>query len=99
MARGPGANLPGSPTEQYWNQRMVPSQLLGLNPASGSKAAGAALPPTSVAGGDMAMVPWHPDSPVFWLLLVGGLTVFGVAGASAKVRLGKGHVGAELGKA
>ena len=58
MARGPGSNLPGAPTDQYWNQRMTPSLLLGLNPGSGSKAAGAALPPTSVAGGDMAMVPW-----------------------------------------
>lgn len=94
------ASLPGMPTADFWNQRMTPSALLGLNPGAGSKqAAGAALPPTSHAGGDMAAVPWHPDSPVFWLAAFGILTAAGITGASVRVRAFKRHAGLELGDA
>jgi hypothetical protein len=76
---------------------MTPQNLLGLSPGSGSKAAGAALPPTSVAGGDMAFVPWSPDSPMFWLVAFGALTVVGLTGASFRFRAGHEHAGVELG--
>lgn len=97
MARGPGSNLPGSPSTDWWNQRMTPASLLGLSPAGGSKAAGQALPPTSVAGGDNAYVPWHPDSPIFWLAALAGLTVLGITGASVKLRAFKGRAGLNIG--
>lgn len=95
MAYGP---YPGAmPTTDYWNQRMTPASLFGLSPGAPSKAAGQALPPTSVMGGDRAFVPWHPDSPVFWLLLITGATVLGITGASVKVRAFKGRGSANLG--
>lgn len=97
MGHGPASNLPGYPVSQYWNQQMTPANLLGLSPAAGSKAAGTALPPTTAGAGDMVGVPWHPDSPVFWLLVVAGATIFGVAGASVKVRAFKGKAGASIG--
>lgn len=78
--------LRGSPTDMYWNQRLTPALLLGLNPGAPSKAAGGSLPPTSVTGGDNAFVPWSPDSPLFWLGAFVGLTLVGVLGASVKVR-------------
>lgn len=100
MARNsaPAINLPGPAGSDYWNQSLSPAALLGLSPANQSKAAGAALPPTSVTGGDNAYVPWHPDSPTFWLLAIGVATIFGVVGASVNVRAGKGKAGAHLGK-
>jgi hypothetical protein len=93
-AVSPPINLPGS---DYFNNRLSPAALLGLSPANQSKAAGQALPPTSVTGGDNAFVPWHPDSPTFWLLLVGVGTIFGLVGASVQVRAGKGKAGASIG--
>lgn len=98
MTRGPGSNLPGYPVAHYWNQQMTPGNLLGITPGMSSKAAGAALPPTTAGSGDMVAVPWHPDSPFFWLAIVAGATVFGVFGASVKVRAFKGHAGASIGK-
>jgi hypothetical protein len=98
VTRGPASNLPGSPSADYWNQRMTPANLLGLSPGAGSRsAAGAALPPTTAGGGDRVAVPWHPDSPLFWLLLIGGATVAGITGASVKVRAFKGRAGASIG--
>lgn len=90
--------LPGMPTTEWYNQRMTPAALLGLSPGAGSKAAGQSLPPTSVAGGDSAMVPWHPDSPIFWLVAIGGLTVLGITGASVRVRAFKKRATVELGE-
>lgn len=87
-----------APTDMYWNQRVTPAAMFGLSPAGGSKAAGAALPGTSAVGGDKASVPWHPDSPLFWLVIVSAATVFGITGASVRVRAFKAHAGAELGK-
>jgi hypothetical protein len=95
---GPAINLPGSPgAAGYWNHDLSPAALLGLSPAKQSKAAGQALPPTSVTGGDNAYVPWHPDSPTFWLLAIGVGTIFGLLGASIQVRAGKGKAGANIG--
>lgn len=99
MTRGPAVNLPGAPSGDYWNNQMTPAALLGISPASGSKAAGASLPPTSHAAGDLAMVPWSPDSPMFWLIGITALTVFGITGASVKFRVGKGRAGANIGDA
>jgi hypothetical protein len=86
-----------APTDMYWNQRVTPAALFGLSPGAPSKAAGAALPPTSHAGGDHAMVPWSPDSPMFWVAGFALLTVLGVTGASVRVRAFGKHAGAELG--
>lgn len=86
-----------APTDMYWNQRMTPAALFGLSPGAPSKAAGAALPPTSVVGGDRAFVPWHPDSPVFWAAAFVGLTVLGVTGASVHVRAFRRRAGVDLG--
>lgn len=100
MARTNSAYGPvplGMPTADFWNQRMTPGNLFGLNPGAPSRAAGHALPPTSVTGGDRAFVPWSPDSPVFWLLVITGATVLGITGASVKVRAFKGRASANLG--
>lgn len=88
---------PSAPTDMYWNQRVTPAALFGLSPGAPSKAAGAALPPTSVTGGDRAMVPWSPDSPLFWAAGFALLTVLGVTGASVRVRAFGKHAGVELG--
>jgi hypothetical protein len=84
----------------FWNQVTGP-KMLGMSPANGAvlqtPTAGASLPSSTVTGGDNAMLPWSPDSPTFWLVLIAGATVFGIAGASFRVRVGKGHAGANLG--
>lgn len=92
------SNLPGGPTMEYWNQRMTPSAMLGLSAGAGSKAAGAALPPTSAAGGDMAYVWWHPDSPMFWLVAITATTIAGITGASVRVRAFKHRATVDLGE-
>lgn len=101
MRSAAASNLPGSmtPGADYWNTQLSPSALLGLSPAVQTKAAGAALPPVSAAGGDNSHVPWHPDSPEFWLVVIAGATVLGLAGASVRVRAFKGRASAELGSA
>jgi hypothetical protein len=99
MRSAAASNLPGSmtPGADYWNSQLTPSALLGLSPGVQTKAAGAGLPPVSAAGGDSAHVPWHPDSPQFWLVVIAGATVLGLAGASVRVRAFKGRAGASLG--
>jgi len=89
--------LPGAPTDMYWNQRVTPAALFGLSPGAPGGGAGAALPHSSVTGADKAFVPWHPDSPVFWLGAVTALTILGVTGASVRVRAFRRHAGVELG--
>lgn len=101
MTRAAAAsNLPDSmtPGADYFNTQWTPAALLGLNQATQTKAAGAALPPVSVTGGDNAFVPWHPDSPEFWLIVVAGLTVLGLAGASVRVRAFGRRAGLDLGE-
>lgn len=100
MTRGPASNLPGYPAGDFWNRQMTPQSLLGLSPGTGSRSAqGAALPPTTAGAGDLMAVPWHPDSPVFWLAVVVAASVLGVAGASVKVRAFKGKAGLNIGNA
>lgn len=89
--------LPGAPTAMDWNTKRTPAQLLGISPASASKAAGQSLPPTSYGAGDRAAVPWSPDSPVFWLLAFTGLTIAGITGASVKVRAFKREASVNVG--
>jgi hypothetical protein len=86
-----------APTDMYWNQRVTPAALFGLSPGGPGGGAGKALPPSSSTGADQASVPWHPDSPLFWLGAVVALTVLGVTGASVHVRAFKARAGAELG--
>lgn len=100
MSRGPAANLPGSPvpgTADYLTGQFSAASLLGLSPANQSRAAGMALPLSTHVGGDKASLPWHPDSPMFWLAVIAGATVVGLAGASVRLRVGKGRAGAQLG--
>lgn len=100
MTRGPASNLPGMPSGATdFNSRMSATALLGIRAGTGSGAAGAALPPTTAGAGDAVSVPWHPDSPVFWLLLLTGATVLGITGASVKVRAFKARAGAGIGTA
>lgn len=100
MGRGPAANLPGKPvpgSSDYLTGNVSAASLLGLSPANQTKAAGMALPPVTHTGGDMAVIPWHPDSPTFWLVVIAAGTVLGIAGASVRVRAFKGRASAELG--
>ena len=81
---------------QQWNG-LTASRLLGVGLASGSSAAGEALPPTTAAYGDRQQLPWHPDSPTFWLIAIAGATVLGLAGIEVRGRVGKGRAGANIG--
>lgn len=73
-------------------------RMLGINLANQSRAAGAGLPPVTAAAGDGRVIPWSPDSPVFWLLAIAGLTLAGIAGASFRVRVGPGRAGVDVGR-
>lgn len=64
---------------------------LGLSPG-GSRLSGyegQALPASTYTGHDAGAVPWSPDSPVFWLAVIGGATLLGWVGASFNVRAGR----------
>lgn len=79
----------------YYGQSI--QQLTGLNPGTASGAPEMA-PKVSHTMGDKGALPWHPDSPQFWLLLLLGGTVFGIVGASVQFRAGPARAGASLGK-
>jgi hypothetical protein len=100
MRGAAASNLPDAmtPGADYFNTQWTPAALLGISSANQTKAAGQALPPVSVTGGDNAFVPWHPDSPDFWLVVIAGLTLLGLAGASVRVRAFKGSAGANIGE-
>lgn len=79
-----------------------PYMVTGLSPAAQQRTdspAGEALPSSSNTGGDKGALPWHPDSPAFWVALLAGATVLGVFGASFNVRAGKGRAGVHVGTA
>lgn len=82
--------------------QMTASGLFGLSPGGMSPASagggGDVLPPVSHMAGDRGVVPWHPDSPSFWLIAVGTLTLVGVLGASFNLRAGPARAGASVGK-
>lgn len=72
----------------------------GVNPGVQSKAAAGAGTPTTSAGTsptDSGLLPWHPDSPTFWLALVAGATVLGIFGAEMGARVGKGKAVLQVG--
>lgn len=71
----------------YIDGRGSAGQLLGMNPAQQSRAAGHSTPLVTAAGGDRLMVPWSPDSPQFWLAVTALLTVLGMAAADVRIRL------------
>jgi hypothetical protein len=93
------ANLPGNVFAPPAGSDYTASSLLGLSPASGSRAAGQSLPPVTAMAGDRQQVWWSPDSPTFWVAGLIGLTVLGMAGADVRVRLFKGKAGASVGTA
>lgn len=90
---------PMSPvSEQYFNGQLTAAQLLGIKPGSSSyKAAGQALPSSDAGAGDRLTTWWSPESPTFWVALVGVLTIAGMAGADARVRLGRARLHAGVG--
>ncbi|SRR6266568_3045829 len=99
MARTGTANLPGmvSGTDDgYWDS-LTPARLLGLAGGTGSKAAGQALPPVTAGYGDRQQVPWHPDSPTFWVAGLAVLTLLGMAAADVRVRLFRRKAGVSVG--
>lgn len=80
-------------------QNMTAAGLLGISPRttpSGASGAGETLPGSSFGAGDKGAVAYHPDSPHFWFLALGLLTVLGVVGASVDVRAGKRHAKASV---
>lgn len=85
-------------SEQYFNGQMTAAQLLGINPGGHrGPGAGQALPASHAGAGDGLAVWYNPDSPVFWVVAVGVLTVFGMAGADARVRIGRRRAAVSLG--
>jgi hypothetical protein len=87
-------------SQDYFNGQATAASLLGMSPANHSTAAGHALPPSTAGASDHPTVWWSPQSSTFWVALVGGLTLFGMAGADARVRLGKkGRASASIGTA
>lgn|GEM_PF-2366477 len=81
----------------YINGQLAGSALLGMSPAQQSRAAGASTPVTTAAGGDRQMVPWSPDSEGFWLAVIAGLALVGMAGADVRVRLFRREARASVG--
>ncbi|MGH3414909.1 MAG: hypothetical protein ACRDVE_18125 [Actinocrinis sp.] len=81
--------------------QLNPQTLYGINPgratASAHGGGGDTLPSTDAMTGDGAMIPWSPDSPIFWLVILGGATVLGIIGASFDVRAGKRHASVKVG--
>lgn len=82
-------------------QGMTAENILGIvpggaRPVSMTSAAGETLPGSSHMAGDKGSVPYHPDSPHFWFLVLGVLAIAGIVGASVDVRGGKRHVRASV---
>lgn len=71
----------------------------GITPAT-SGSAGNSLPATSstASASDMGGIPWHPDSPTFWLALFAGATLLGWAGAEFGGRVGPAKGEVKVGK-
>jgi len=81
--------------------QLNPGNLYGM-PLGGARAAssgggGQFLPHTDSMSGDGAMIPWSPDSPIFWAALLGAGTLLGILGASIDVRAGKRHASVKVG--
>jgi hypothetical protein len=85
-------------TADYLNGETSSSELLGMNPAQQSRAAGDSTPLTTAVHGDRSMVPWSADSPGFWLAVIAGATLIGIVAADVRVRFGKREARASVGK-
>jgi hypothetical protein len=81
--------------------QLTPWEQYGINPGSPTATShgggGQTLPSVDTAFGDNAMIPWHPDSPVFWAVVLGVATIAGIIGASVDVRAGKRHASVKVG--
>ncbi|MFE7413141.1 hypothetical protein [Streptomyces laurentii] len=77
-----------------------PLAAFNLNTAtsSGPSAAGAGLPATSTSSNDGGDKPWHPDSPIFWVAMIGIASFVGIVGASVNLHAGPARAGASIGK-
>lgn len=80
---------------QDWAARADPFHEVGLMPGQSYPSA---LPRSDTSGNDKGATPWHPDSPIFWVVAILGLTLFGVVGLSVGGRAGPVKAGASLGK-
>jgi hypothetical protein len=81
--------------------QLNPRDLYGIS-GGGPRAAsngggGQFLPRTDAMAGDGAMIPWSPDSPIFWFVILGSATALGIIGASLDVRAGKRHASVKVG--
>lgn len=85
-------------TADYLNGETSSADLLGMNPAQQSRAAGESTPLTTAVHGDRQMLPWSTDSPGFWLTIVAAATVIGIIGADVRVRLFRREATASVGK-
>lgn len=72
----------------------------GLSPANVVPGAAGASTPATTGGspGDHGLLPWHPDSPTFWLALVAGATLLGWVGAEFGARVGPAKGDVKVGK-
>jgi len=81
--------------------QLNPANLYGIGrgaPRAASNGGGGQfLPHTDSMSGDGAMIPWSPDSPIFWAALLATGTLLGILGASIDVRAGKRHASVKVG--
>jgi hypothetical protein len=67
-------------------------------PGGSASAVGGGLPTSSHTGDDKGASPLHPDSPIFWLLILTGGVLAGIIGLGGSARVGPAKVGLEVGK-
>lgn len=81
--------------------QLNPTDLYGIKAggpaASAHGGGGDTLPHTDAMVGDGAMVPWSPDSPMFWVVILAAATALGIVGASLDVRAGRRHASVTVG--
>lgn len=81
--------------------QLNPANLYGIGRGGATAAAhgggGDLLPRTDAMVGDGAMIPWSPDSPIFWVVMLTAATALGIFGASFDVRAGKRHASVKVG--
>lgn len=73
----------------------TPANTYGLTVAPNTHES--ALPVTTHGAHDMGGNPFHPDSPVFWVLAFVGLTLVGIVGVTAGGRVGPAKASLQLG--
>ena len=79
---------PLSPQEKYgWRPPSV---------SAGQPSVELSAVPSPSAGAAAEAQPWHPDNPLFWVGLIGGVT-FGLMAFSTNVRVGSFKAGVSAG--